>query len=217
MIAAIALAVILIEPPRTLEPASLGQKYRGLLALAAKRELFLVNAASFPVIMSFVGMYAALGPLLQEHFRLDDTSLLLVRLAGLPALLLAPVAGWLARHYGAPRVAIVGFVLAAAGLLAEAIAVGSLWALVLASVIFALGVATIVPAVIALVGSRGGSSRAGALAINGLVVFAGAACGPLAAQLPIGFSGLMLLFAVLLVIASGLVAISSRRTADAAV
>jgi MFS transporter, YNFM family, putative membrane transport protein len=132
-------------------------------------------------------------------------------------LLLAPVAGWLARHYGAPRVAIVGFLLAAAGLIAEAIAVRSLWALVLASVIFALGVATIVPAVIALVGSRGGSSRAGALAINGLVVFGGASFGPLAAQLPIRFSGLMLLFAVLLVIASGLVAMSSRRTADAAV
>jgi MFS transporter, YNFM family, putative membrane transport protein len=61
-----------------------------------------------------------------------------------------------------------------------------------------------------LVGGRGGSSRAGALALNGLVVFAGASCGALAAHLPIGFSGLMLVFAVLLVIASGLVAMSSR-------
>jgi MFS family permease len=214
MIAAIAIATILVEPPRSPQPATLGQKYRGLLALAAKRELLLVNAASFPVIMSFVGMYAALGPLLQNQFRLDATSVLLVRLAGLPALLLAPVAGWLARHYGATRVAVVGFLLATVGLLAEAIAVRALWALVVASVIFALGVATIVPAVIALVGSRGGSSRAGALGINGLVVFAGASFGPLAAQLPIRFSGLMLTFAVLLVIASGLVAISSRRTAE---
>jgi MFS transporter, YNFM family, putative membrane transport protein len=217
MIAAIAMATILIEPPRTPELASLGQKYRGLVALAAKRELLLVNAASFPVIMSFVGMYAALGPLLQEQFRLDDTSVLLVRLAGLPAIMLAPVAGWLARHHGATRVAVVGFLLAAAGLLAEAITVRALWALVIATVIFVLGVATIVPAVIALVGNRGGSSRAGALAINGLVVFAGASCGPLAAQLPIGFTGLMLILAVMLMIAGGLVAISSRRTADAAV
>jgi cytochrome c oxidase assembly factor CtaG len=67
-----------------------------------------------------------------------------------------------------------------------------------------------VPAIIALVGSRGGSSRAGALAINGLVVFAGASCGPLAAQLPISFAGLMLSLAALLMIASGLVAISNR-------
>lgn len=218
VIAAIAMATILIEPHRSPEPASLGQKYRGLLALAAKRELLLVNAASFPVIMSFVGMYAALGPLLQTDFRLDATSVLLVRLAGLPAILLAPIAGWLARHHGATRVAVVGFMLAAAGLLAEAITVrAALWALVVASVIFVLGVATIVPAVIALVGSRGGSSRAGALGINGLVVFAGASFGPLAAQLPIRFSGLMLMFAVLLMIASGLVAISSRRTAETTV
>jgi MFS transporter, YNFM family, putative membrane transport protein len=217
MIAAIAMATILVEPSRTLDPASLGQKYRSLLTLAAKRELFLVNAASFPVIMSFVGMYAALGPLLQEQFRLDDTSVLLVRLAGLPVILLAPVAGWLARHYGATRVAVVGFLLGAAGLLAEAIAASALWALVMASVIFVLGVATIVPAVIGLVGSRGGASRAGALGINGLVVFAGASCGPLAAQLPVRFSGLMLVFAVLLLIASGLVAISGRRTTDVTV
>jgi hypothetical protein len=78
-------------------------------------------------------------------------------------------------------------------------------------------VATIVPAIIALVGNRGGSSRAGALAINGLVVFAGASCGPLAAQLPISFVDLMLSLAALLMIASGLVAISNRQKADVTV
>jgi hypothetical protein len=85
---------------------------------------------------------------------------------------------------------------------------------VITSVIFVLGVAAIIPSTIALVGSRGGSSRAGALALNGLVVFAGASCGPLAAHLPIGFSGLMLVFAVLLLIASGLVVISSRPAVE---
>ena len=215
MIAALVMAMILIEPRRTGQPVSLSQKYRALGALAVRPELALLNAASFPVILSFVGMYAALGPLLQTQFRLDGTGVLFVRLAGLPALLLAPVAGWLAGRYGATRVAVVGFLIAAAGLAAEAISVAAaLWALVIASVIFALGVATIVPAIIALVGSRGGSSRAGTLAINGLVVFAGASCGPLAAQLPISFAGLMLLLAALLMIGSGLVAISSRQKTD---
>jgi MFS transporter, YNFM family, putative membrane transport protein len=217
LIAAGAMAMILIEPQRLGESASLGQKYRALGALVVRRELTLTNAAAFPVILSFVAMYAALGPLLQTEFRLDDTGVLLVRLAGLPAILLAPVAGWLAGHYGASRVAIVGFLLAAAGLVMEAISVVILGALVIASVIFTLGIATIVPAVIALVGSRGGTSRAGALAINGLVVFAGASCGPLIAQLPIGFSGLMLALAAMLMIAAGLVAISGRRTVDVTV
>jgi YNFM family putative membrane transporter len=217
MIAALAMAMILIEPLRAGERVSLPQKYRALGALAVRPELTLLNAASFPVILSFVGMYAALGPLLRTQFRLDDTGVLLVRLAGLPALLLAPVAGWLAGRYGATRVAVVGFLIAAAGLAAEAISAAALWALVIASVIFALGVTTIVPAIIALVGSRGGSSRAGALAINGLVVFAGASCGPLAAQLPISFTGLMLSLAALLMIASGLVAISNRQKAKSPV
>jgi MFS transporter, YNFM family, putative membrane transport protein len=211
---AVALATILREPPRPGQPVSLVEKYRALRTLAVRRELALVNAASFPVLLSFVGMYAALGPLLQTDFRLDQTGVLFVRLAGLPAMLLAPVAGWLIGYRGPTRVAIVGFLLAATGLVGEALSAGALWALVITSVIFVLGVAAIIPSAIALVGGRGGSSRAGALALNGLVVFAGASCGPLAAQLPIGFSGLMLVFAVLLLIASGLVVISSRPAAE---
>jgi MFS family permease len=84
MIAALAMAMILIEPLRTGERVSLAQKYRALRALAVRPELVLLNAASFPVILSFVGMYAALGPLLRTQFRLDDTGVLLVRLAGRP-------------------------------------------------------------------------------------------------------------------------------------
>ena len=216
-LAALAMAMILIEPPRSVDPTSLRQTYRTLRALAVRRDLALVNAGSFPVLLSFVGMYAALGPLLQTQFKLDHTSVLLVRLAGLPAMLLAPFAGWLVGRFGATRVAMIGFLLAAAGLVAEAISVSVLWALTAASVIFVLGVATIVPSLISLVGSRGRASRAGALAINGLVVFVGASCGPLVAQLPIGFAALMLILAVLLMIASGLVAISRPRRADVAV
>jgi YNFM family putative membrane transporter len=165
-IAAIAIATILIEPNRIGPPASLAQKYRELARLAVRRDLVLPNLASFPVILSFVAMYAALGPLLQTQFGLDDTDVLLVRLAGLPAMLLAPVAGWLVGRQGSIRVAIAGFLLAAVGLAAEAISAAALWPLVIASVIFVLGIATIVPAVIATVGGRGGSSRAGGAAHN---------------------------------------------------
>jgi predicted MFS family arabinose efflux permease len=211
------MAVILIEPTRSGPPASLAQKYRELARLAVQRELVLPNVASFPVLLSFVAMYAALGPLLRTQFGLDDTGVLLVRLAGLPAMLLAPLAGWLVGRHGATRVAIAGYLLAAVGLAAEAVSVAAPWALVIASVVFVLGIATIVPAVIALIGSRGGTSRAGALALNGLYVFAGASCGPLVAQLPVGFTGLMLGLAALLMIAAALMAISTRRVADVSV
>ena len=182
--------------------------------MAVRRELTLINAAAFPVLLSFVAMYAALGPILRTQFGLDATSVVYVRLAGLPAMLLAPLAGWLVGRQGAMRVAVFGYLLAAAGLAAEAFSTAALWMLVMASVVFVLGIATIVPSVIAMVGNRGGKSRAGALSLNGLYVFAGASCGPLVAQLPIGFTGLMLALAALLLIAAALVAISSRRTVD---
>jgi YNFM family putative membrane transporter len=210
VIAAIAMAMILIEPTRAGGPVSLGHKYRELGALALRRDIALLDTASFSVLLSFVAMYAALGPLLQTQFGLDNTGVLLVRLAGLPAMLLAPLAGWLVGRRGGTQVAIVGYLLAAVGLAAVAISVGSLWALVITSVVFVAGIATIVPPVIALVGGRGGSARASSLALNGLVVFAGASCGPLIAQLPIGFPTLMLGLAAILVIAAGLVALSSR-------
>jgi MFS transporter, YNFM family, putative membrane transport protein len=217
VIAAIAMAIILLEPPRSGQPASLGQKYRQLAGLAVQRELVLPNLASVPVLLSFVAMYAALGPLLQDQFGLPDTSVLYVRLAGLPAILLAPLAGWLVGRQGPTRIAIVGYLIAAVGLAAEAFSSAALWLLVIASVVFVLGIATIVPAVIAMVGGRGGSSRAGALALNGIYVFAGASGGPLVAQLPVGFTGLMLALAALLMIAAALIAISSRRTTDVSV
>ena len=216
-IGALAMAIVLLEPARSGPPVSWGGKYRELGALAVRRELALPYAASLPVLFSFVAMYAALGPLLQNQFGLGHGSVLYVRLAGLPALLLAPLAGWLVGRHGPVRIALAGYLLAALGLAAQAISVTALWALVLSSVIFALGIATIVPALIALIGGRGGSSRAGALAISGLALFTGASFGPLVAQLPIGFSTLMLALAALLLIAAALVAASSRPRADVGV
>ena len=72
---------------------SLGEKFQELAAMAVRRELTLINAAAFPVILTFVAMYAALGPLLEIQFGLDESNVLLVRLAGLPAMALAPFAG----------------------------------------------------------------------------------------------------------------------------
>jgi YNFM family putative membrane transporter len=217
LIAAIAMATILLEPPRGGDPVSLGERFKELGAMAVRPELTLINAASLPVLLSFVAMYAALGPLLQTEFGLGETGVFFVRLAGLPAMLLAPLAGWLVGRYGPIRVAITGYLIAAAGLTAEALSSAALVLLVISSVVFVSGIATIVPSVIALVGGRGGSSRAGALAINGVAVFAGASCGPLLAQLSISFTGLMLILAALLMIAAGLIAISSRRMVDATV
>jgi MFS transporter, YNFM family, putative membrane transport protein len=212
-VAAIAIATVLREPARGGPPASLGQKYRELAALAVRRELALPYAACLPVLLSFVAMYAALGPLLRDQFGLDDSDVLLVRLAALPVMLLSPLAGWLVGRHGPTRIAVAGYLLAATGLAVQAISMAAQWALVAASVVFVAGIAMIVPAVITLVGGRGGSARAGALGLTGLAVFAGASLGPLAAELPLPFTALLLALATLLVAGAALVAISGKPTA----
>jgi MFS transporter, YNFM family, putative membrane transport protein len=212
-VAAVALATVLVEPSRGGRPASLGQKYRQLVALAVRRELALVLAACCTVLLSFVAMYAALGPLLQAQFGLSNTDVLVVRLAGLPAMMLAPLAGWLVGRFDPIRIAVAGFLVAAVGLAAEAIAVDALWALAIASVIFVAGIATVVPAMITLAGSRGGSARAGALGLTGLAVFVGASCAPLVVELPLGFSGLMFTLVGLLILGAALVTLSGRTAA----
>jgi MFS family permease len=89
-----------------------------------------------------------------------------------------------------------------------AVTVTVLWPLIVASTVFVAGIATVVPALIALIGSRAGSNRGGVLGLGGLALFAGASCGPPAASLSLSFASLLLTIAVLLLVGAALVAIS---------
>jgi MFS family permease len=213
-LASVVLAKVLVEPARDAPPVSLRRRYRALAALAVRRELALPYLATLTVLLSFVATYAALGPLLRGHFGLGDGGVLLVRLAGLPGMVLAPLAGWLVGRSGPVRVAVAGFVLAAAGLVGAALAAAALWALVLASAVFVAGIATVVPSLIALIGGRAGANRGGALGLGGLALFAGASCGPLVAGLPVGFASLLGALAVLLLAGSALVAVSGAPAGE---
>jgi YNFM family putative membrane transporter len=209
VLAAAAVALTLREPTRTAPHSTLARRFRRFAVLAGRRELALPVVAAFPVLLTFVATYAALGPELQAHFGLDQADILLVRLAGLPAMLLAPVAGALAGRAGPRRVLLAGFTLAAVGLAVGALANGSPEALIAASVIFVAGIATTVPAHIALVGARAREERAAGLGLYSFVLFVGASVGPLTAQLPLGFTGLLLTLAALLVVGAGLVGMGS--------
>lgn len=209
VLASIAVATVLREPPRTAPHSTLGRQFRQFGVLVGRRGLALPVAAAFTVLLTFVAMYTALGPELQNHFGLDQTDILLVRLAGLPAMLLAPVAGALADRIGTLSVILAGFTLSALGLVVEALANDSLGTLIVASAIFVAGIATTVPAQIALVGASAREERAGGLALYSFVLFVGASLGPLTTQLPLGFKGLLLALAAILVGGAGLVSLSS--------
>lgn len=164
--------------------------------------------AALTVLLAFVALYTALGPLLQTRFGLAGDDILLVRLAGLPGMALAPLAGTLAGRYGPPRVAVTGFLTAAVGLIMTALTSGVLWGLVAGSAVFVAGIATAVPSLIALVSSNAGPARAGAIGLYGLALFLGASTGPIVAGIGFGFTSLLLCLAAILLVAAGLVAAS---------
>ncbi|GAA3760425.1 MFS transporter [Salinactinospora qingdaonensis] len=208
-VVALALMAILREPPRSSGAATLAQRFRQLGALVRQRALALPCLSAFTMLLTFVAMYSALGPHLQARFDLAPDAVLLVRLAGLPGMLVAPLAGALAGRFGLARVAITGFLVAAVGLAIEALASATLWALVLASVVFVAGIATTVPAMIALFGARAGQARAAGIALNGFMLFLGASAGPFLVELPLEFAALLAVLAVILACGAGLVALST--------
>lgn len=205
-----ALAMVLAEPERLATADSLKWRFRQLLGLLGRPDMVLLYVATFTVLWAFVTMYTVLGPLLRNSFGLDETGVLLVRLAGLPGMALALIVGTLAGRLGAVRVAIGGLSLAATGLIVQGLSDDTLFILVLASVVFVAGIATTAPAVINLVTTRAGHARASGIGMYALALFAGASVGPLMAEFPFGFSTLVFVLAMGLILGAALIAVSTR-------
>ncbi len=205
---ALAMAALLREPPREPVSGTLGERFRQMGRLVTRREIALLCVAHLSTLLAFVAMYSALGPHLQTLFGLHETDIIWVRLAALPGMLVAPFSGALIGRFGATRMAIVGFVLAALGAAGESLASGSLWALIGTSIVFVAGIATAVPAMISLFGDRAEESRAAGIALNGFMLFAGASIGPLTSQLGLGFETLLYALCGTLLAAAALVTAS---------
>lgn len=199
------LARVLHEPARDATKAGVATRYRQLVTLVRRPDLALLYAATFAVLLAFVAMYTLLGPWLISNFGLHPGGVLLVRSAGLPAMLVAPVAGALVTRVGARRLILYGYATAALGLAGQAVWSQNLAALTLASALFVAGVATVAPALVALIGSRAGAARASAIAIYGFALFAGASLGPLVTNTGLGFAAALVWLAALLAAAAGLV------------
>ena len=216
-IGAVAMAIVLLEPARSGPPVSWGGKYRELGALAVRRELALPYAANLPVLFSFVAMYAALGPLLQSQFGPRPRQRLICAFSRATGIATCSVGG-LARGTLRPRPRRRRRLCARR---ARPCRGGH------------LGRCTVGPGAIEhdlRLGYRHDRARVDRPDRRSwrllpsrsprhlrLALFTGASFGPLVAQLPIGFSTLMLALAALLLIAAALVAASSRPRSEVAV
>ena len=150
--------------------------------------------AALTVLFVFVTFHAG-----AQAMKLAATDLQILRLAGLPPLLLSIAAARLVRHIGTVATARAGFVIAAAGLLTGA--PGHFGGLVAASVLLSAGVALAVPGLIGTLALRTApAGRARAMSIYTFALFVGASLAPPTAQVlaPLGWLALMLTPAVAL-------------------
>ncbi|UJP10953.1 MFS transporter [Microbacterium sp. KUDC0406] len=183
-------AVMLAEPQRPLRAGRLAQQFAALARVARMPRMLLLAVAHLTLLLGFVAMYTAVGPHV-ETLGLDAAQVIWLRLAGLPGMFAALAVGPLARRLGTDGVARLGFAIGAAGLVAEALLSASLVGIAATSLIYVVGVALAIPAMITLFGETAAPQRAGGMALNGFVLFLGASLGPLVAAIGVPFPALL--------------------------
>ena len=160
--------------------SSLRGQFVSLGRLAVRPAVLALSLAHVTLLMVFVAMYTGIGGHL-EALGLRPTSIILVRLAALPAMFLSLGAGRLAARCSWAQTARLGFGVSALGMLGEALLAGSLAGLVACSVVYVAGVALAAPAMISLYGQVSAPNRGSGMALNGFILFVGTSAGPLLA------------------------------------
>ena len=187
-----------------------GEQFLTIARLLVRSDVLCLCGAHLTLLLSFVAMYTGLSLHLTGSGH-DPGVLFLIRLAGLPGMFAALAAGPLGRLLGGDAgLARAGFLIAAAGLITEALAPGSLLGLGATSLLFVIGIALAVPAMINLFGQAAAPRRGSGMAVNGFILFIGASLGPLLATAGLGFPILLLILAMLLGTAATLVTFSAH-------
>ncbi|WP_165921255.1 MFS transporter [Paenibacillus albiflavus] len=179
---------------------SLRQQY---MAVIGNRKLYPVFLITITILFAFVAMYTLLGVQLNSStFNLSQGDILLVRGFGIVGILLSPLAGELVKRMRFTMILKMNLAIS----LFSAIAMGystGVTIVVFFSICFVAGIALTTPILVALI-SRLAEAGTATLAINlySLVLFLGAALGPLAAAYSIVYVGLQLSYALLALLLS---------------
>lgn len=209
-ICALAVAWLTREHHRTPVTGSPGEQFLTIARLLTRNDVLCLCGAHLTLLLSFVAMYTGLGLHLTTSGH-GPEAVFLIRLAGLPGMFVALTAGPLGRLLGGDAgLARAGFLIAAAGLAAEALTPGSLLGLGATSLLFVVGIALAVPAMINLFGQASAPRRGSGMAVNGFILFIGASLGPVLATAGLGFPILLLILAMLLGTAAALVTFSAH-------
>ena len=209
-ICALAVAWLTREHQRTRVAGGPGEQFLTIARLLIRSDVLCLCGAHLTLLLSFVAMYTGLGLHLTASGH-GPGVLFLIRLAGLPGMFVALAAGLLGRLLGGDAgLARAGFLIAAAGLITEALTPGSLLGLGATSLLFVVGIALAVPAMINLFGQAAAPRRGSGMAVNGFILFIGASLGSVLATAGLGFPILLLILAMLLGTAAALVTLSAH-------
>ncbi|OLO81243.1 MFS transporter [Actinomyces naeslundii] len=180
--------------------SSLREQFASLGRLALRPAVLALSLAHVTLLMVFVAMYTGIGGHL-ESLGIRPSTIILIRLAALPAMFLSFGAGRFAARRSWAQIARLGFGVSALGMLGEALLTGSLAGLVAASVVYVAGVALAAPAMISLYGQVSAPNRGSGMALNGFILFVGTSAGPLLATSSPTFRALALALTGILVLA----------------
>ncbi|AKN30876.1 MFS transporter [Clostridium carboxidivorans P7] len=130
------------------------------------------------LLLSFVGMYSALGNFLSSpKFNFTTQQILYVRLIGIIGMVLSPYAGKLVEKFSIISVLRGSLLLSIIGLALIGISRSALFMIIM-SVIFVIGIAITTPTLISLIGVLGGKTRGSAVSMYTFILFLGASIGP---------------------------------------
>ena len=180
--------------------SSLRGQFASLGRLALRPAVLALSLAHVTLLMVFVAMYTGIGGHL-ESLGMRPSTIILIRLAALPAMFLSLGAGRFAARRSWAQIARLGFGVSTLGMLGEALLAGNLAGLVAASVVYVAGVALAAPAMISLYGQVSAPNRGSGMALNGFILFVGTSVGPLLATSSPTFRALALALTGILVLA----------------
>lgn len=132
------------------------------------------------ILLSFVGMYTALGEYLTVQFGFDRQQIFFVRAAGIVGILLSPFTGKFTKILGLHYVLNAGLVISIVSLFVMSFS-HQLKLIIIMSLLFVAGIALIVPTLISLVGQLGGIHKGIFTSVYTFVLFIGASLGPVLA------------------------------------
>lgn len=159
--------------------ATIWEPFKQIGKVFAQKNLVLSYVVALVLLMSFVSMYTVLGNYLSgPSFGLNKQEILYVRSIGALGMLISPLSGRLSKRFGIRSVLRGGLLLAMAGLASLGV-MSSLPLLIVMSLVFVMGIAISVPALVSLVGQLGGKSRGIAVSVYTFILFAGTSIGPI--------------------------------------